>query len=166
LPYASKRSLIVLYLDRVFGFGGEIGRVKVLGGVVVVANVVVGGVLCRLGWFRTRSLLVVRLIFGFTRGTGGLGVCARFRVIDIGVDEVKALFLPLSLLLLVLESSYGVRSNISIASVIERSRVVLVILWPLPLALVILFLPLTFTDSRSKTRALLLLITPIGFIKY
>jgi hypothetical protein len=36
----------------------------------------------------------------------------------------------------------------------------------LPLALVILFLPLTFAGNRSRTRALLSLITPIGFIKY
>jgi len=166
LPYTSKRSLIILYSDRAFGFSSKISRVKVLRGVVVIANIVIGGVLCRLGWFRTYSLPIIRLIFGFTRGTRGLGVCARFRVINTSVDKVKALFLPLSLLSLVPEASYRVRSNIFIASVIERSRIILVIPRPLPLALVILFLPLTFIGSRSKTRALLSLIIPIGFIKY
>ena len=106
---------------------------------------------------------VAGLIFRFTGGTKGLGVYARFRVIDI--DEVKALFLPLFLLLSVLGAPYRVRLNISIASVIERSRIVLVTLCPLPLALVILFLPLTFVGSGSKTRALLSLITPVGFVK-
>jgi hypothetical protein len=91
-------------------------------------------------------------------------VYAYFRVIN--TDKVKALFLPLFLSSLVLGAPYRVRSNISIASVIERSRVILITLCPLPLALVILFLPLTFIGSGSKTRALLLLITPIGFVKY
>jgi hypothetical protein len=109
-------------------------------------------------------LLVIGLIFGFTRGTRGLGVYAYFRVIN--ADKVKALFLPLFLLLSVLGAPYRVRLNISIASVIERSCVILITLCPLPLALVILFLPLTFIGSGSKTRALLLLITLIGFIKY
>jgi hypothetical protein len=54
----------------------------------------------------------------------------------------------------------------SIASVVERSCVVLVTLCPLLLALVILFLPLTFIGSGSKTGALLLLTTLIGFVKY
>ena len=88
---------------------------------------------------------------------------ARFRVVD--ADEVKALFLPLFPSSSVLGAPYRVRSNISVASVIERSCVILITLCPLPLALVILFLPLTFIGSGSKTRALLLLITPIGFIK-
>jgi hypothetical protein len=109
-------------------------------------------------------LPVTGLIFGFTRGTRGLGVYARFGVINI--DKVKALFLPLFPLLSVLGAPYRVRLNISIASVIERSRVILITPRPLPLVLVILFLLLTFIGSRSKTRALLLLITPIGFIKY
>ena len=88
---------------------------------------------------------------------------ARFRVVD--ADKVKALFLPLFPSSSVLGAPYRVRSNIFIASVIERSRIILVTPCPLPLALVILFLPLTFIGSGSKTRALLLLITPIGFIK-
>jgi hypothetical protein len=96
----------------------------------------------------------------------GLGVHARFRVINTGIDKVKALFLPLFLSSSVLGAPHGVRSNISIASVIERSRVVLVTLCPLSLALVILFLPLTFVDNGSRTRVLLSLITPIGFVKY
>jgi hypothetical protein len=108
-------------------------------------------------------LPVIGLIFRFTRGTRGLGVYARFGVVN--ADEVKALFLPLFPLLSVLRAPYGVRLNISIASVIERSRVVLITLCPLPLALVILFLSLTFVGSGSKTRALLLLITPVGFVK-
>ena len=89
---------------------------------------------------------------------------ARFRVVD--ADKVKALFLPLFPSSSVLGAPYGVRSNISIASIIERSRVVLITPRPLPLALVILFLPLTFIGSGSKTRALLLLIIPGGFVKY
>jgi hypothetical protein len=108
-------------------------------------------------------LPVAGLIFRFTRGTRGLGVYAYFRVVDI--DKVKALFLPLFPLSLVLGAPYRARLNISIASVIERSRVILITPRPLPLALVILFLPLTFIGSGSKTRALLLLITPVGFIK-
>jgi hypothetical protein len=108
-------------------------------------------------------LPVAGSIFGFTGGTRGLGVHARFGVVD--ADEVKALFLPLFPSLSVLGAPYGVRLNISVASVIERSRVVLVTPRPLPLALVILFLPLTFAGSGSKTGALLLSITPIGFVK-
>jgi hypothetical protein len=111
-------------------------------------------------------LLVIGLIFGFTRGTRGLGIYTRFRVVNISIDKVKALFLSLFSLSSVLEALYRVRSNIFIASVIERSYVILITLCPLPLALVILFLPLTFIDSGSKTRALLLLITPIDFVKY
>ena len=102
-------------------------------------------------------------IFGFIRGTRGLGVYARFGVVD--ADEVKALFLPLFPSSSVLGALYRVRLNIFVASVIERSCVVLVTPRPLPLALVILFLPLTFIGSGSKTRALLLLITLVGFIK-
>jgi hypothetical protein len=90
-------------------------------------------------------------------------VYTRFGVIN--ADKVKALFLPLFLLLSVLEAPYRVRLNISIASVIKRSHIILITLRPLPLALVILFLPLIFIGSRSKTKALLLLITPIGFVK-
>jgi hypothetical protein len=114
-------------------------------------------------------LLVIGSIFGFTaRGTRGLGlgVYTCFRVINTGIDKVKALFLPLFLSSSVLGAPYRVRLNISIASVIERSRVILITPRPLPLALVILFLPLTFVGNRSRTRALLLLITPIGFVKY
>ena len=88
---------------------------------------------------------------------------ACFGVVD--ADKVKALFLPLFPSLSVLGAPYGVRLNISIASVIERSCVILITLCPLPLALVILFLSLIFIGSGSKTEALLLLITPIGFIK-
>ena len=88
---------------------------------------------------------------------------ARFGVVD--ADEVKALFLPLFPSSSVLGALYRVRLNIFVASVIERSRIILVTPCPLPLALVILFLPLTFVGSGSKTRALLLLITLVGFIK-
>jgi hypothetical protein len=89
-----------------------------------------------------------------------------FRAIDTGADEVKALFLPLFPSSSVLGAPYGVRLNISVASVIERSRVILITLCPLPLALAILFLPPTFVGSGSKTGALVLLITPVGFVKY
>jgi hypothetical protein len=89
-----------------------------------------------------------------------------FRVINTSADKVKALFLPLFPLLLVWEAPYRVRLNISIASVIKRSLVILITPRPLPLALVILFLPPTFIGSGFKTRALLLLITFIGFVKY
>jgi hypothetical protein len=109
-------------------------------------------------------LLVIGLIFRFIGGTKRLGVYTHFRVINI--DKVKALFLPLFPLSSVLGAPYRVRSNIFIASIIERSYIILITLYPLPLALVILFLPLIFIGSRSKTRALLLLITPVGFVKY
>jgi hypothetical protein len=93
-------------------------------------------------------------------------VYARFRAINTSADKVKALFLPLFPSSSVLGAPHGVRLNISIASVIERSRVVLITPRPLPLALVILFLPPTFVGSRSKTGALVSSITPIGFVKY
>ena len=109
---------------------------------------------------------VIRLIFGFTGGIRGLDVRAHFRVVDTGVDEVKALFLLLFPSSSVLRAPYRVRSNISIASVIERSCIILITPRLLPLTLVILFLPLTFTGSRSKTRALLSSITLVGFVKY
>jgi hypothetical protein len=88
---------------------------------------------------------------------------ARFGVVN--ADKVKALFLPLFPSSSVLGAPHRVRSNISIASVIERSYIILVTPRPLPLALVILFLPPTFAGSGSKTGALLLLITPVGFVK-
>jgi hypothetical protein len=111
-------------------------------------------------------LLVIELIFRFIKGIRRLGIYACFKVINTSADKVKALFLPLFPLLLVLRALYKVRLNISIASVIERSYIILITLCSLPLALVILFLSLTFIGSKSKTRALLLLITLISFVKY
>jgi hypothetical protein len=89
-----------------------------------------------------------------------------FRVVNTSVNKVKAFFLPLFPLLLVLRASYRVRLNISIVSIIERSCVIFITLCPLFLALVILFLSLTFIGSGFKTKALLLLIIPISFVKY
>jgi hypothetical protein len=111
-------------------------------------------------------LLVAELIFGFIKGTKGLSIYTYFGVVNTSVNKVKALFLPLFLLSLVWEALYRVRLNIFIASVVERSLIIFITLYSLPLALVILFLPLTFISSKFKTRALLLLITLIGFIKY